>query len=234
MSKVKKNRKKIKLSYVEILIRDLKKLSAIKTTTGEQKELIDSLLRWYLVNHFLTSSQIRLAKSLTAVKQVKVEKPKKHYVYAISDSVNIKIGMSNNVEKRLKALQTSNSSELLVVWKYYVGNSSKDAAKIERMLHRACKAHHIRGEWFNMECLGIVKTFNPNRKNCSKWEYAKLVTVKRKRKEGVLLYDVRDIRRTEIKNGMNRVWEQKETNELYQKEIAMLIDDLNVVLLAYD
>lgn len=229
-TKINKRSNKVKLSYTEILIRDLKDLSLAKTITEEQKELVDSLLRWYLVNHFLTSAQIRLAKSLVAPKQVKKTKPKKHYVYAISDGENIKIGMSSNVESRLKNLQTSNSKELLVVWKYYVGKSSKDAAKIEKMLHRACKEYSIRGEWFEMKALDIVNAFNPDRKHCAKWEYAKLVTVERKRRNGILNYTVNDIRRTNVTHKMNRVWEEKETKELYQKEISLLLEDLHVVL----
>lgn len=233
MSKTKK-RVKTKLSYAEVLIKDLKYLSTAKSTTKEQKQTVDSLLRWYLKNHFLTSGQVGLAKSLTAPKQAKKKTNTKHYVYAISDGENIKIGMSNNVEKRLKSLQTSNSKDLVVVWKYYAGRQAKDATKIEKMLHRQCKPHHIRGEWFKMEALEMVKSFNPNRKNCSRWEYAKLVTVETKRKEGVLNYKVSDIRRNKVKHNMNRVWEQKETQELYQQEIKMLLDDKHIVLVIHD
>lgn len=233
MTKRKKS-KKFKLTYVEILISDLKKLSRVKSLTSDEKEMIDSLLRWYLANHFLTSGQIKLAKSLVTPKQVKPSESKKYYVYVISDGSNIKIGMSNNVEARLKNLQTSNSSELLVVWKYYTGRCSKEAAKVEKMLHRACKEHHIRGEWFKMDGLPIVKSFNPNRRHCSKWEYAKLVTVDKKRKQGVLNYTVSDIRRNNITGKMNRVWEQKEDKELYQKEIAILLDERHVVLITHD
>lgn len=233
MSKIKK-RVKTKLSYAEILIRDLKNLSTAKSTTKEQKQTIDSLLRWYLKNHFLTSGQIKLAESLTAPKKVKKKTNTKHYVYAISDGENIKIGMSNDVDKRLKTLQTSNSKDLIVVWKYYAGRQAKDATKIEKMLHRQCKSHRIRGEWFKMEALEMVKSFNPNRKNCSRWEYAKLVSVDTKRKNGILNYSVSDIRRNEVKYNMNRVWEQTETKELYQQEIKMLLDDKHIVLVIHE
>jgi len=234
MPKRKSKGKKFKLNYIEVLIKDLKKLSTAKGVSKEQKQTIDSLLRWYLANHFLTSGQIKLAKSLTVPKQVKTKSSGKHYVYAISDGENIKIGMSNNVESRLKTFQTSNSKDLLVVWKYYTGRDSKDARKVEKMLHRHCKDYLIRGEWFRMDALEVIKSFNPNRKYCAKWEFAKLVSVDKKRKNGVLNYSISDIRRNNITKDMARVWEQRNTDELYQKEIASLLEDKHIVLLTHN
>jgi hypothetical protein len=233
MSKRKINTK-LQVSYTEMLLVNLKQASISKETAPDKKQAIDSLLRWYLANHFFTPAQLKLAKSLVTKKQTKPVAIKKHYVYAISDGDNIKIGMSNNVPARLKALQTSNSKELIVVWKYYVGNTAKDAIKIERMLHRACRKYLIRGEWFSMDCIDIINSFNPNKKHCAKWEYAKLITVKNKRKNGVLDYSVSDIRRNNVSHSMNRVWAQSEVKELYQKEIKTLLDDLHVVLVEHE
>ncbi len=165
MTKAKRIKRRIKeeLTYTEKLIVKLKDLPKKGGVTQDQIEKADSLVRWYIANHYLTKAQVKLAKSLVAKTVVKSAAKKKHYLYAISDGVNIKLGMSNSPRTRLKGLQTSNSSELVILWEYYVSNTQKGAATAERKLHRACKKFRIRGEWFKIECMDIVKGFNPNR-----------------------------------------------------------------------
>lgn len=229
----KRNKKVQKeLSYIEKLVVKMKILASRKSTGDAKRKVVDSLLRWYVVNHYLTSAQTRLASSLVAKSQVKEVKKVKHYLYAISDGVSIKLGMSSNVQNRLKALQTSNSSQLVVLWKYYAADNSKGAIQAERKLHTACKKYKIRGEWFKYECLDVVRQFNPNRKNsCPKWEYAKLITVDLKRIGGILNFKITRLRRTDITRGMTRLWEVKEPSELHLIEASKLINDGHVVMI---
>lgn len=229
MSKVKKH-KKIKLNYKEVIFVKLKAFSLSKTTSAADKQKSESLVKWFQVNNYFTPAQLSLAKSLTYVKRKSAVK-KKHYLYAISNGREIKLGMSSNINGRLKALQTSSPSELVILWSYYIANTPADAIKIEKMLHRACKESHIRGEWFTMDCMRTVNSFNPNKKHTAKWEFAKLISVDNKRKCGILNFTIEDVRRTKIPNGANRVWEQKGTEELYQLEIKKNLDDGHVVLL---
>jgi len=229
MSKSKKNKYKSQLSYEQLTVIKLKKFSLAKTTGPDGKQKAASLIRWFQVNNYFTAAQRSLANSLTYVKK-KPAVVKKHYLYAISNGQEIKLGMSSNVNNRLKALQTSSPSELVVLWKYYIANTPADAIKIEKRLHRACKAYHIRGEWFTMDCIDTVNLFNPNKKHVAKWEFAKLISVDRHRKKGILNFTVEKIRRTAITKGMNRVWDQKDTAELYQLEIKKHLDDGEVVL----
>lgn len=229
MSKTKKY--KVKLNYQEITFANLKSFSLRKGVNEEDRNKAVSLIKWFQINGYFTAAQISLAKKLTYVKKpAKTAKPKKHYIYAISNGKQVKLGMSNNPETRLKSLQTSSPEALILVWKYYVANSSIEAAKIEKMLHRACKKHHIRGEWFDIACMDIVNSFNPNKKHTAKWEFGKLVTIDKKRTKGILNFEVSNIRRTNLTGTMSRVWAQKETKELYQVEIAKLLDDGHVVL----
>jgi len=233
MSKSKNNKYKSQLSYEQLTVIKLKKFSLDKKANQDDKQKALSLIRWFQVNNYFTVAQKKLANSLTYVKK-KPTAIKKHYLYAISNGQEIKLGMSGDVNKRLKSMQTASPSELVVLWKYYIANTPSDAIKVEKRLHRACKAYHIRGEWFTMDCINTVNNFNPNQKHTAKWEYAKLISVETKRKKGVLNFTVEDIRRTKIPRGANRVWEQLDTKELYQLEIRKLLDDGYVVLLIHN
>jgi len=229
MSKVKKNKYKSHLSYEQLTVIKLKKFSLAKTTGHDDKQKAVSLIKWYQINNYFTAAQKQLANQLTYVKK-KPAVVKKHYLYAISNGQQVKLGMSSNVDGRLKTLQTSSPSELVLLWKYYIANTPKDAISIEKRLHRACKQFHVRGEWFTMECIGTVNKFNPNQKHVAKWEFAKLISVTKNRKKGILNFTVEDIRRTNLTGQMNRVWSQGGTEELYQLEIKKLLDDGHVVL----
>lgn len=60
-----------------------------------------------------------------------------------------KIGVTKhkNIDlKRIKSLQTGNSSEILLVRKY----ESVNYFKIEKMLHNHYFNEHIKGEWFKL------------------------------------------------------------------------------------
>ena len=230
MSKVKNN--KVKLNYLEITVINLEKFLNSAAIKDNQIENVKSLLSWFKLNGYFTKAQMSLAKNLTYVKK-KPAVVKKHYLYAISNGEQVKLGMSSNINGRLKTLQTSSPNELVLLWRYYIANTPVEAIRIEKMLHRACKEFHIRGEWFKMECINTVNKFNPNKKHSAKWEYAKLISVERSRKKGILNFTVEDIRRTKITSNMNRVWSQTETDELYQYEIVKLLDDGRVVLVTH-
>ncbi len=229
MSKVKKKKPNSYLSYEDLIVVKLKRFSLAKETSYDDKQKAVSIIKWFQLNSYLTTAQKQLANQLTYVKKKPIAK-KKHYLYAISNGKEVKLGMSSNVSGRLKALQTSSPSELVLLWQYYIANTLKDAIKIEKMLHKSCKQFHIRGEWFAMGCIKNVNLFNPNKKHVSKWEFGKLISVDAKRKKGILNFTVENIRRTKIPNGANRVWDQVDTKELYQLEIKKHLDDGEVVL----
>ncbi len=230
MSKAKRNKCKTQLSYEELIVVKLKGFSLSKSTNYDDKQKAVSLIKWYQINNYFTAAQKQLANKLTYVKK-KPEAVKKHYLYAISNGDQIKLGMSSNVNKRLKAMQTASPAELVVLWKYYIANTPTDAVKIEKKLHKACKQFHIRGEWFTKECIETVNSFNPNKRHAAIWEYAKLIQVDTKRTGGVLNFTVENIRRTNVTSKMNRVWSQNDTTELYQLEVKRLLDEDEVVLL---
>ena len=73
----------------------------------------------------------------------------KTYLILDTGSNMVKIGKSNDVEKRLGILQIGNPSQLVIKHVF-----SRD---IERVLHRYFKSRRVRGEWFDVPCDEIVK-----------------------------------------------------------------------------
>jgi hypothetical protein len=70
------------------------------------------------------------------------------YIYLIQslEEGYYKIGISKNPQRRIKELQTGNSSPLKLVETY----QSEHAGQIERTLHRRYSHFHKNGEWFDM------------------------------------------------------------------------------------
>lgn len=73
------------------------------------------------------------------------------FVYLIGESDNIgkyKIGSTraNDVNKRLKELQTGNSSQLFIRSSY----ETKYPFKLENLLHNHFKSSNLIGEWFDL------------------------------------------------------------------------------------
>lgn len=166
--KWKKKSYKKGLSEKQKLLAKLHKMVNSGKVDGKDKAVARSLIAWYLRQHGLSSRQwdyadviIRRFSGVNNSKQA----DKKQYLYGISDGNMIKLGMSCDIKKRLEALQTSNPRNLKIVWEYYTGKCTKTARALERKLHRRCKKYRVRGEWFELECFGLVKLFTgENRK----------------------------------------------------------------------
>lgn len=100
------------------------------------------------------------------------------YVYLLSmweDDTNLyKIGVTkNDIDKRIKSLQTGNPSEILLINSY----KSENYRRVETMLHHYYSSSNKRGEWFTLErekvkdftnkceyfdrCINLLKKENP-------------------------------------------------------------------------
>lgn len=163
----KRRSSKYRMAHIETLIYNLEQVTKSELVTEHDKDSARSLLTWYLRHKSLTDKQLRYADVLVfrmkgknkAVKEKQT--PDKFWLYAIRSDDAVKLGVSNNPNKRLKALQTSHNKTLRVVWRYYVGNDRKEAGKIEKRLHRFCNDHHQRGEWFDLMALNLLGDFRP-------------------------------------------------------------------------
>ncbi len=77
-----------------------------------------------------------------------------YYVYFIVGGSLVKIGLSCNVERRLKELQTSNPTKLTLAHKIQT-SSEAQAYFLENQLHKRYEKLRQRGEWF--KGLSIVR-----------------------------------------------------------------------------
>lgn len=89
------------------------------------------------------------------------------YVYLIQDIYNntYKIGVTKNLEKRIKALQTGNTCELKLVESF----KTDYPYRLETMLHRSLEQYREKNEWFSLP-IDIVYDF---RSRC--WQMNKII-----------------------------------------------------------
>jgi hypothetical protein len=101
----------------------------------------------------IRQDQIELFES--TINPNKIDKSKETYIYFIQISPNgpIKIGLSNDVEKRRRNLTCAIPYDLNILG-YIGGNQS-----LEKKLHKKFKTHYIRGEWFkpHSEILAYIR-----------------------------------------------------------------------------
>jgi len=85
------------------------------------------------------------------------------YVYIIQSGTRkkspIKIGMSDDPEKRIKQLQTGNPYILRIIISIKC-NSRKHAFELERTLHRMLLRNNILNEWFFVKKKSLLETIN--------------------------------------------------------------------------
>lgn len=73
-----------------------------------------------------------------------------YYLYVIGNNTNRqKIGISKDVDKRLKNLQTGNPDKLTIHYKIECP-TIKDTLKLEKKIHAELSYKRLSGEWFNM------------------------------------------------------------------------------------
>lgn len=146
----KKKIKKLHLTESDKLLEGLQEISRAR---AENSEKARSFINWWLANQSWTENQWSYIRHLVAghrkPRKVLVV-DRKYHLYAISDGTALKIGFSCDIPKRCKSMQTGHPTKLKVVWKYYVGRERAQAFKMEQALHRFCKSHRIRGEWFDL------------------------------------------------------------------------------------
>jgi len=84
----------------------------------------------------------------------------KHYIYLIGDGEFVKVGYSVDPRRRLRSLQGASGRELTLIRaqqvKRYKRMQSLGAAcakNWETWLHKRLADWHVRGEWFDLECV---------------------------------------------------------------------------------
>jgi predicted GIY-YIG superfamily endonuclease len=108
----------------------------------------------------------------------------------------VKIGVAQDVDKRLDQLQTANHNDLRVL-KTIKCKGKAHAYNTEKLLHGKHKKHHLRGEWFHAKM--ILEEFD-------ELEFPDLI---REAKFG--------IRKNKIMKLKGKSWTKKELNKAKKK-----------------
>lgn len=110
----------------------------------------------------ITNAFIKMRKTLVSMYQARAveqvlsqDNRLRQFVYVIGDPIKniFKIGVAQDVQKRLKQLQTGNSTELEILW---VSCVCSNAYQIENIAHNYFKDKKILNEWFLIPINEIV------------------------------------------------------------------------------
>ena len=86
-------------------------------------------------------------KTTDSSKSVVAETYDNRFVYLITEGTNQKIGVAQDVEKRVIGMQTSCPYELKIVATY--APKAMPAFDLEKMLHSHYESNRLKGEWFS-------------------------------------------------------------------------------------
>jgi hypothetical protein len=84
----------------------------------------------------------------------------KMYLYFISDSKNIKVGIAKDVNKRIKSLQTGNPYNLKIYRIVEIPDAY--ARTIEHDMHCYLYQYKLTGEWFDGKCKKLIDMLSNN------------------------------------------------------------------------
>lgn len=73
-----------------------------------------------------------------------MKRNKSTHLYILSCGTRVKIGVTSNIDKRVKALQTGNAEKIKVE---YI-EERNNPTKAERFLHKCFHKRRLVGEWF--------------------------------------------------------------------------------------
>lgn len=78
-------------------------------------------------------------------KKVKIKKKKPTHLYILSDGEKVKIGVTSDIDTRIKSLQTGNPKKIVLL---YIEERT-NPTKAETYLHRCFTKQREEGEWFH-------------------------------------------------------------------------------------
>jgi len=135
--------------YVETQ-KDNSKGSPITFTCGygyklPQKKIKEWILETWKNKHLLSQTNIRLqdGKIISVVQESNQTKKSKIYFVLCKEAQVVKIGISNDVKKRLDSLQTAKTFKLELL-KFTEGDRN-----LEQKIHEQFKHLRVNGEWFS-------------------------------------------------------------------------------------
>ncbi|MCK5019986.1 MAG: GIY-YIG nuclease family protein [Candidatus Peribacteraceae bacterium] len=145
----------------------LQKILGLDSTLLPQKELASIVLTRKKMNQPKVMTKeiskriiVEEMNRLGIIVQGKINKihDGESFVYVIQQQGgdhHVKIGKSNDVERRLGELQQQSPYEYKILVKICATNETH-AFNMERGLHERLKKYRVRGEWFTKDVIGII------------------------------------------------------------------------------
>lgn len=116
-------------------------LDEIKVWTEARSKYMDRLGEIYC-------KQIMPEKNADSSKPIMAEAYDNRFVYLVTEGTNQKIGVAQDVEKRVIGMQTSCPYELRIVATY--APTKLAAFDLEKVLHSHYAPNRLKGEWFSI------------------------------------------------------------------------------------
>lgn len=177
-------------SDIQLIINDFKEVDYLASNGQTYKEYeLGEMATMQLMLKYSTEYRAKFIISFAKMKQAIMDMFKarvvesvlpqdsrsRQFVYVIRNPENdrIKIGVSNNVEKRLHILETGAGTKLDLVYKSIVCSNAFD---IENMVHKHFNEYRIFGEWFQVDTSKVIN-FLEQQQYVLKSEFAKYVSV---------------------------------------------------------
>lgn len=177
-------------SDIQLIINDFKEVDYLASNGQTYKEYdLGEMATMQLMLKYSTEYRARFIISFAKMKQAIMDMFKarvvesvlpqdsrsRQFVYVIRNPENdrVKVGVSNNVEKRLHVLETGAGTKLDLVYKSIVCSNAFD---IENMVHKHFNECRVFGEWFQVNASKVIN-FLEQQQYVLKSEFVKYVSV---------------------------------------------------------
>ena len=175
-------------SELDLIINDFKKTEYVAENgqTYNMYELgkmatLQILLRYsseirakFIIAYYKLENTLKKMYQARVIESVLPQKGKlRQYVYIIKNPENdrIKIGVAQNVDKRIKQLETGAGTELELVYKSIV---MSNAYEVEKILHKYFEEYRVHGEWFEVNYYKVIDVLE-NQRIVLKSEFNKIL-----------------------------------------------------------
>ena len=177
-------------SDIQLIINDFKEVDYLASNGQAYKEYeLGEMATMQLMFKYSTEYRVSFIVSFAKMKQaikdmfkarvvesvLPQDSRSRQFVYVIRNPENdkIKIGVSNNVEKRLHVLETGAGTKLDLVYKSIVCSNAFD---IENMVHKHFNEYRVFGEWFQIDASKVIN-FLEQQQYVLKSEFVKHISV---------------------------------------------------------
>lgn len=177
-------------SDIQLIINDFKEVDYLASNGQTYKEYeLGEMATMQLMLKYSTEYRARFIISFAKMKQAIMDMFKarvvesvlpqdsrsRQFVYVIRNPENdrVRIGVSNNVEKRLHIFETCAGTKLDLVYKSIVCSNAFD---IENMVYKYFNEYRVFGEWFQVDASKVIN-FLEQQQYVLKSEFVKYVSV---------------------------------------------------------